>query len=312
MNTSAPPPSSDGTTSRWQNLEARDARLGVALLTPTVALFAILIVYPLIEAVWLSFTRTHTLRRRSEYIGLENYTELFAMPEFWTSLQNNLIWTAGTLTLQVALGVAVALMLHQNFAFRAVARSLILFPYLLPVVVAVLIWQWLFNDLYGFMNHFLLTTGLISKPVDWLGALPNAMVSVIVVGAWKYFPFVVIAVLARLQTIPEPLYDAAKIDGANAWQRFWDITLPQLRGVLFIVILLRAIWDFKEFDLIFLLTGGGPVIGTQTLPLLVYKESFRLFHMGFSAAIAVAMFVVMLGFMAMYFYLYRRQEEEDA
>lgn len=282
------------------------------MLTPTVALFAILIVYPLIEAVWLSFTRTHTLRRRSEYIGLENYTELFAMPEFWTSLQNNLIWTAGTLTLQVALGVAVALMLHQNFAFRAVARSLILFPYLLPVVVAVLIWQWLFNDLYGFMNHFLLTTGLISKPVDWLGALPNAMVSVIVVGAWKYFPFVVIAVLARLQTIPEPLYDAAKIDGANAWQRFWDITLPQLRGVLFIVILLRAIWDFKEFDLIFLLTGGGPVIGTQTLPLLVYKESFRLFHMGFSAAIAVAMFVVMLGFMAMYFYLYRRQEEEDA
>ena len=312
MNTPAPTPSSGGSTSRRRNLEARDSRLGVALLSPTVALFAVLVAYPLIEAVWLSFTRTHTLRRRSQYIGLENYTDLFAMPDFWISLQNNLVWTAGTLTLQVVLGVAVALMLHQNFVFRSVARSLILFPYLLPVVVAVLIWQWLFNDLYGFMNHFLLTTGLISGPIDWLGALPNAMISIILVGAWKYFPFVVIAVLARLQTIPEPLYDAAKIDGANAWQRFWDITLPQLRGVLFIVILLRAIWDFKEFDLIFLLTGGGPVIGTQTLPLLVYKESFRLFHMGLSAAIAVAMFVVMLGFMAMYFYLYRRQEEEEA
>ena len=166
----------------------------------------------------------------------------------------------------------------------------------------------MFNDIYGYLNHFLLSIGIIDQKIDWLGVMPNAMISIILVGAWKYFPFVVIAVLARLQTIPEELYEAAEIDGASTWERFWDITLPQLRGVLFIVILLRAIWDFKEFDLIFLMTGGGPVIGTQTLPLMVYKESFRLFHMGMASTIAVAMFVIMLVFMLFYFRVYGRDE----
>ena len=212
------------------------------------------------------------------------------------------------MTLQIVIGVAIAMMLHQTFIFRSFARALILFPYLLSVVVAVLVWQWLFNDIYGFLNHFLLSVGIIERKIDWLGVMPNAMISVILVGAWKYFPFVVIAVLARLQTIPEELYEAAKIDGASAWARFWDITLPQLRGVLFIVVLLRAIWDFKEFDLIFLMTGGGPVIGTQTLPLMVYKESFRLFHMGMASTIAVAMFAIMLVFMLFYFRVYGRDE----
>ena len=248
------------------------------------------------------------MRRRSKFVGFDNYVEMFQMPDFWTSLLNTFIWTAGTMTLQIVIGVAIAMMLHQTFIFRSFARALILFPYLLSVVVAVLVWQWLFNDIYGYLNHFLLSIGIIDQKIDWLGVMPNAMISIILVGAWKYFPFVVIAVLARLQTIPEELYEAAEIDGASTWERFWDITLPQLRGVLFIVILLRAIWDFKEFDLIFLMTGGGPVIGTQTLPLMVYKESFRLFHMGMASTIAVAMFVIMLVFMLFYFRVYGRDE----
>jgi multiple sugar transport system permease protein len=126
------------------------------------------------------------------------------------------------------------------------------------------------------------------------------MVSVILVGAWKYFPFVVIAVLARLQTIPEPLYEAAKIDGAGPVARFFDVTLPQLREVLIVVVLLRAIWDFKEFDLIYLLTGGGPIIATQTIPLLVYKDAFGLNEMGRASASAVTMMAIMLAFMLLY------------
>jgi multiple sugar transport system permease protein len=146
----------------------------------------------------------------------------------------------------------------------------------------------------------LMWAGVLSMPIDWLGSMPNAMISVILVGAWKYFPFVVIAVLARLQTIPEHLYEAAKIDGAGPVARFFDVTLPQLREVLLVVILLRAIWDFKEFDLIFLLTGGGPIIATQTLPLLVYSEAFGLYDMGAATAVAVAMMLVMLTFMVLY------------
>jgi multiple sugar transport system permease protein len=128
------------------------------------------------------------------------------------------------------------LVLHQNIWFRSLARSLILFPYFISTVVAVLVWKWLFNDLYGIMNHLLITLGIIDFPMDYLGTMPNAMISVILVGAWKYFPFVVIAVLARLQTIPDALYEAAKIDGAGPIARFFDVTLPQLRDVLVVII----------------------------------------------------------------------------
>jgi multiple sugar transport system permease protein len=212
----------------------------------------------------------------------------------------------------VVLGVAVALLLHQNMVFRALARSLILFPYFVSTVVAVLVWRWLFNDLYGVLNHMMLMAGLIRMPLDYLGSMPNAMISIIVVGAWKYFPFVVIAVLARLQTIPDALYEAAKIDGAGPFSRFFDVTLPQLRDVLVVVILLRAIWDFKEFDLIYLLTGGGPIIATQTLPLMVYKDAFGLNDMGRASAVAVSMMLVMLVFMVIYLRLAGRDEREAA
>ncbi len=201
-------------------------------------------------------------------------------------------------------------MLNQAMVFRSLARSLILFPYFVSTVVAVLVWRWLFNDLYGILNHTMMWAGILDMPLDWLGSMPNAMASVVLVGAWKYFPFVVIAVLARLQTIPEQLYEAATIDGAGAWGRFWDVTLPQLREVLIVVILLRAIWDFKEFDLIYLLTGGGPVIATQTLPLMVYKEAFGLNEMGRASAVAVAMMLVMLVFMLIYFRVLKSRGED--
>jgi multiple sugar transport system permease protein len=211
--------------------------------------------------------------------------------------------------LQLVFGVAMALLLNQSIVFRSLARSLVLFPYFLSTVVAVLVWRWLFNDLYGILNHVLLIAGLIDAPVNWLGQMPNAMISIILVGAWKYFPFVVIVVLARLQSIPEQLYEAATIDGAGPFQRFTDITLPQLRDVLVVVVLLRAIWDFKEFDLIYLMTGGGPVRATQTLSLLVYEEAFRLNRMGMASTYAVAMMLVLLGFTLVYLRQTNRIEE---
>ena len=289
-------------------LDRRDAWLGVMLIAPSVLIFCAVIVYPLVSAIYLSLFNIYTPTLRGNFVGLQNYAELFAGPEFWRSLANTLIWTICTLTLQVVFGIAAALMLHQAIVFRALARSLILFPYFVSTVVAVLVWRWLFNDLYGILNHMLIWAGLLDMPLDWLGSMPNAMVSIVLVGAWKYFPFVVIAVLARLQTIPDQLYEAATIDGAGAWGRFWDVTLPQLKDVLLVVVLLRAIWDFKEFDLIFLMTGGGPLIATQTLPLMVYKEAFGMDAMGRATAVAVAMMLVMLVFMVLY--LRRSQAEK--
>jgi len=279
------------------------------LIAPTILIFCAVIVYPLVSALYLSLFRIATPTLTGAWVGFSNYTELLGSGIFWRGLRANLVWTAGTLVLQIVFGVLAALMLHQNMLFRSLARALILFPYFISTVVAVLVWRWLFNDLYGILNHLLLLAGLIDMPVDWLGSMPNAMISLVLVGAWKYFPFVVIAVLARLQTIPETLYEAASIDGAGPLARFWDVTLPQLRSVLVIVILLRAIWDFKEFDLIFLLTGGGPIDSTQTLPLLVYQEAFSMQDMGRASAVAVLMMAVMLVFMTAYFRSYGRQEE---
>lgn len=281
-------------------LERRYSTLGLLLIAPTVLVFSAVIVYPLVSAIYLSMFSIFTPTLQGNWVGLDNYTSLLGKPEFWGALRNTLVWTVGTLTLQILFGVGMALVLHQNLWFRSLARSLILFPYFISTVVAVLVWKWLFNDLYGILNHLMIAAGLISFPMDYLGTMPNAMISVIFVGAWKYFPFVVIAVLARLQTIPEPLYEAARIDGAGAIARFFDITLPQLRDVLVVIIMLRAIWDFKEFDLIYLLTGGGPITATETLPLLVYKEAFALNQMGMAAAYAVVMMLVMLVFMILY------------
>ncbi|MCX7342123.1 MAG: sugar ABC transporter permease [Hyphomicrobiales bacterium] len=292
-------------------LDKRYAVLGAMLIAPTVLVFCAVIVYPLVSALYLSLFTIFTPTLRGSFVGLGNYAYLVNSPEFWRSLWNTLLWTICTLALQIVFGVAAALMLHQNIVFRSLARSLILFPYFVSTVVAVLVWRWLFNDLYGVMNHLMLMAGLIKMPLDWLGSMPNAMISIILVGAWKYFPFVVIAVLARLQTIPDALYEAAKIDGAGAWSRFVDITLPQLRDVLVVVVLLRAIWDFKEFDLIYLLTGGGPIIATQTLPLMVYKDAFGLNDMGRASAVAVSMMLVMLSFMVLYLKLAGRDERES-
>ena len=291
------------------SLEKRYARIGVVLIAPTVLVFCAVILYPLISAIYLSLFSIYTPTLAGEWVAADNYTALLANGDFWNAVLNTLIWTVGTLVLQLIFGVAMALLLNQSIVFQSLARSLVLFPYFLSTVVAVLVWRWLFNDLYGILNHVLLIAGLIGAPVNWLGQMPNAMISIILVGAWKYFPFVVIVVLARLQSIPEQLYEAATIDGAGPFQRFADITLPQLRDVLVVVVLLRAIWDFKEFDLIYLMTGGGPVRATQTLSLLVYEEAFRLNRMGMASTYAVAMMLVLLGFTLVYLRQTNRIEE---
>lgn len=287
-------------------LERRYSLIGMALIAPTVLILTAVIVYPLVSAIYLSFFSIYTPTLQGGWVGLGNYATILAGKSFWFSLWTTVVWTAGTLVLQVLFGVGMALLLNQNILFRSLARSLVLFPYFISTVVAVLVWRWLFNDLYGLLNHLLIRTGVVDMPVDWLGQMPNAMLSVITVGAWKFFPFVVIAVLARLQTIPEQLYEAARIDGAGVFGRFFDVTLPQLRDVLAIVILLRIIWDFKEFDLIYLLSGGGPVDSTRTLPLIVYQQAFGLNQMGMAATYAVAMMVVMLIFMVVYLVRARR------
>ena len=289
-----------------------DELFGFLLILPSLLLFMALIAYPIVQAFFISLRDVSMLTLTGPYVGLRNYADMITLGEFWVSFSNTVIWTVSSLVCQLMLGVAVALLLNTRFAGRAIARGLVILPYLLATVVTVLIWQWMLNDLYGIVDYLLMNWGITDNPLPWLTRMPNAMITVVMIGAWKLFPFVVLTVLARLQSIPEGLYEAARIDGAGTFARFWDITLPQIRPVLYLILLLRGIWDFKEFDLIFLLTGGGPQIGTQTLPLLIYKEAFSALKLGRGAAVAILMFFVMLAMFVVYLRQQRRESSEMA
>ena len=281
----------------------RDRHLGAILLLPSALLLVVLLAFPLAYGIYASFFQIHLLDRTGSFVGLANYVWLFTSGEFWNALVLSVVWAGGTVALQLVLGTAAALLLHQSFACRPMVRGLVLFPYMMPIVSVVLVWMLLYNALYGVLNYVLLQTGLISQPVAWLSHPGSALWSVVFVGVWKFFPFVVVVVLARLQVIPQDLYEAARIDGARTFARFVDITLPQLKDVLVVVALLRTIWMFNNFEVIFLLTGGGPVRGTMTLPILVYEQAFAAYDVGRGSAVAVIMFLFLIGVMTLYFRL---------
>ncbi len=237
-----------------------------------------------------------------------NYLYLLDDQDFWDSLWRGVIYSFSTITLQIVLGVATALVLHESFPGRSLVRGIVLFPYMIPTVVAVILWKWLLNNHFGLINYGLMALGLADENLNWMGR-SYIMTSLILVSVWQFFPFVVLAVLARLQTIPEELYEAAKVDGAGAFKRFWYVTLPQLTNILFVVILLRSIWMFTKFDTVWLLTqGGGAEKYIRTLPVYAYLRTFNYYEAGMGAAIAVVMFAILVAATTAYVILFRRDE----
>lgn len=282
--------------------------LGVVLIAPSALLFFVLLLYPLASVLSMSFFEKGLLAREMRFVGLANYLALLTSEEYWQALKRSVLFAGSTVSLQVLFGTAVALLLHREFRGRSIARGLILFPYMVPIISVALTWLLMFSTLrYGIVNHLLMQLHLVGGPIAWL--IKNPMLTVILVGVWKYFPFVVIIVLARLQMIPHELYEAAKIDGAGRFSLFLDITLPQLRNVLFIVVLLRTIWMFNNFEVIYLLTQGGPLRATMTLPILVFEETFGALDLGRGAAVASTMFLFLAAFMILYFRFFPRIEE---
>ena len=286
-----------------------DQNLGVILLLPSALTFLVLLVFPLGYGIYTSFLQRHVLDPEGVWVGLANYAWLFGNAEFWQSLAISSLWAGATVGLQILLGTAVALILHQPFKGRSLVRGLVLFPYMMPVVSVILVWMLLYNALYGVLNWLLVQVGVVDAPVAWLSQPGSAFWSVVFVGVWKYFPFVVVIVLARLQVIPLDLYEAARIDGAGAVARFLDITLHQIKDVLLVVALLRTIFMFNNFEIVFLLTGGGPLRSTMTLPILVYEQAFGLYDMGRGSAIAVVMFLILIAVMSIYFAFLRKETD---
>jgi multiple sugar transport system permease protein len=292
-----------------RTLRAEERRLGILMTLPIIILVGGLSLYPFASAVVSSFYRINTVTRESRYVGIGNYTWLFQQSIFWDSVVRSTVWIVGSLGPQLVLGIVISLLLDAEFHGRRFVRGIVLFPYMAPAVVAALIWRFMFNDTVGVVNYALMDSGLTTKPLEWLSSPSTALFTIILVGWWKYTPFMVIVLLARLQTVPPALLDAAKVDGANALRVFWHITLPWLRPVIIIALLLRTIWGLNEYDIVYLLGFGGPLQSTTTLPVLVRHMAFDALDLGRAAAVATVMAITLLVLSIAYFRFYRQAEE---
>jgi multiple sugar transport system permease protein len=269
-----------------------EQRIGWLFVFPSVALLALVFAYPIGRAFWLSlFTRNLGTALKPEFSGLENYSRMLIDGHFWRSLANTGVFTAASVTLEFLLGLGIALVLNQSFRGRGALRAIAILPWALPTALMGLVWAWIFNDQYGVWNDILLRLGLIKTGVNWLGEPTLAMLSVIAADVWKTTPFVSILLLAGLQSIPEDLYEAYSLDGATAWQSFQNITLPMLLPQILIALLFRFAQAFGAFDLIQVLTAGGPAGATETVSLYIYSTVMRYLDFGYGATLVVVTFL---------------------
>lgn len=276
---------------------------------PCVIVVLALGIYPAARVLHLSLYRADIFFTYQEYVGLDNIRSVLDSPELWTAIKNDIHYTAYSVGLQLVFGLAVALLLNQDFPGRNITRGVLLFSYVVPVVVVALVWKFMLNDLFGIINYIIWELDLPLE-TTWFSRPQTAMETVIMITVWKYFPFFVIIFLAQLQSIPQELYEAAKIDGANQLQEFWHITWPLLQPVAIIGLLLRTIWTFNNFDVIALLTNGGPLGSTQTPPILIHDVVFGQYALGRGAAMAVVLFVVLIITSVMYIFLYHRAQRQ--
>jgi ABC-type sugar transport system permease subunit len=272
-----------------------DRQVGILFMLPFIVTAGLFMVWPVVEAVRMAFLAYNPLRPDMvRFVGFANFERIFADPLFYESFRQALVWTGWSIVLQTVLGVGLALLLHVPLPGIAAFRGLLLFPYIVPTIVVALNWRWIFNSEIGVVNYALLSAGLIDQNIAWLSTPTMAMASAIALNVWKYTPFVVICVLARLQTIPTELYDAAKVDGAGWFRRLFDITLPMLKEVLVVVIVFRTIWTFNKFEEIFLLTRGGPGTSTFNLAVYAYEQGMANLRLGVAAATGVVMIVLLM------------------
>jgi multiple sugar transport system permease protein len=285
-----------------------DRVMGYLFLLPSAILLTILVLYPFSQVVFLGFYEKDTLMDEKTWVGLDNYLAFFQYPDLANAFQNTVIWTVGSVVVEMAIGMVTALILHQSLKFRTIARGVVLFPYLLPTIVAVLVWKFMLSSQVGIISSVVRQLGISQAPLSILARPETAMLGVILVSSWKFFPFVVIAMLGILQSVPSDRYEAARCDGAGWWQEFRYITIPSILPVIMLTALLRTIWTWDKFDIIYQLTGGGPLQATTTMPIYVYYEMFEQFNQGRAAAVAMVMFLIMLTMSLVYTALYDRAE----
>lgn len=279
----------------------KESRYGYLFIAPCILLIILVLGFPIIYVVAMSFIRYRPLIS-SEWVGFANYRAIFNNPTFWTSFINTVVFSVFSVVFHILIGMGAALILNLKFRGRRILRTLFLLPWMLSYVVGAITWKWLLNGSYGIVNEIFVRVGLIGSYHAWLGDPRFAMPFVILANIWKQFPFVMLMFIAGLQSIPQEQYEAAWIDGARGFRCFLSITLPNLRNVVIITSTLDFIWSFKQFDLISVMTGGGPGTSTEVLSSLVYQMFFNAFDFGRASATAV----ILLGAVVLVSFAYAR------
>jgi multiple sugar transport system permease protein len=273
----------------------RDRITGWVLVLPALLLLILVFAYPIGRALWLSlFTRNLGTKLQPVFSGLDNYARMMGDGRFWQSGWTTTVFTVTSVCLELLLGLGIALVLNRSFRGRNLVRTIAILPWALPTALIGLAWTWIFNDQFGVVNDILLRLGLIKTGINWLGEPTLAMASVIFADVWKTTPFISILLLAGLQSISADLYEAHAIDGATPWQSFRQITLPLLMPQILIALLFRFAQAFGIFDLITVMTGGGPGGATEVVSLYIYATIMRYLDFGYGAALVVVTFVLLV------------------
>jgi multiple sugar transport system permease protein len=258
---------------------------GNRFVMPAVVLLSLVTVYPLLSVLYLSFQRRLLIFDIAKFAGLDNYRFLLSDHRFWNALGNTVYFTSVSVTLELLLGLAVALLLNRHFRYKGLVTAAVLVPWAIPTVVSARMWEWIYNTDFGVMNY------LLGVKINWLGSPLWALNAAVFMDVWKTTPFAVILLLAGLRVIPRDLYQAARIDGAGAWQLFTRITLPLLMPVIVVVLIFRTLDAFRVFDAVYVLTGGGPANTTETLSIYAYKVLFQTLQFGYGSTLSVVMFL---------------------
>ncbi len=258
---------------------------GNRFVMPAIALLCLVAVYPVLSVLYLSLYRRLPIFDISKYVGIDNYRFLLTDDRFWNAFRNTVYFTAVSVTLELLIGLAIALLLSRSFRFKGLITAIVIIPWAIPTVVSAKMWEWMYNTDFGLLNH------LLGMKINWLGNPLWALNAAVFMDIWKTTPFVVILLLAGLKVIPRELYHAARIDGAGAWPIFTKITLPLIMPVVVVVLVFRTLDAFRVFDAVYVLTGGGPANTTETLSIYAYKVLFQTLQFGYGSALSVVVFL---------------------
>lgn len=302
------------TIERWPDFVKRKVKVDYArwiFVLPAMIIVGALLIYPIFSSLYYSMTTKHLIRPIYDFVGLANYQDVLTDPDFFKAFFHSIIWTITSLAGQIFIGFTAALCVNRVRHLKGVYRTLMIIPWAFPSIVIALSWKWILNGVSGFIPNMLVQLGICNELPQFLSDSSSVFLTLVMINIWFGAPMIMINVLSALQTIPQDQYEAAQIDGASKGQQFLHITFPHIKVVVGLLVVLRTIWIFNNFDIIYLLTGGGPADKTMTVPIYAYNMGWGTKMLGKSSAVTILLLMFLLLVCFIYFAIIAKWEKED-